>query len=580
MNTPPTQVIDECFLSLPLTFTEVKNKAMAWSRLGDILPHLDLDLISLRYVQRCRGLLHTHLLFEFISPTTGRMHVLPYGYNKQWERCFLPPSRLSFEYTFDHTLFIPHYNYLYDPGLTPCERIYAQCKYPIGFSCGTFYRSRQEQIVLVSPSVPTVGHILTEPELHRIDTTRCSFVECPPGYNPVPLLTSTLAVIPNEQEVCPSYLLVSHARVPFWMDRLPPTSPVYLLSIDDLQAMEKRPTTIHALVIDYDPNEHYPDLSLFTCHHMLLLSSNLLLHMDALVRLSKVDQLPFPPLDPLRDLCVFLPVSEAPTAYIEYVCPEPGLVQLHKNTTPTSTIGTDRLLRACAGITVSSPPKTLMLGTDELYPPKVFADREDTCVICLCPHQHRRPVVLPCGHVFCRSCIMAYTRYRNHVEDCECPTCRAPLRMDAIRAPAWDTPSSTTESGSSCRATNKLERVCTQALTLMRQGKRPCIITAHQDIVKYYATMLQKHARLRVIGFAAEGNEETVDVIICHINAYNLKVYADGITDILVSDFSQAEHQLSRVLYGHKPVTLYVHEGCMDAILCRQLNIPSTTTMN
>jgi hypothetical protein len=312
---PPTKYRSQRFLSLPLTFSihdehvEHLLTRRTWHIFGNIGQYLHLTGDSATYVARCRRILGTHILFESISNTCGTIHVLPAAISCDDTGIYCPDTMsacLPFEFTFRHTLYHKHFNYHHSQlsrRRTPLEQILDHASYPIGRSIGTFYRSAEEQVVLVSPSEPTcVGRIVTDNELDRIESLRCSFLHLAPGINPCVLLCSVIHAIqnPDDRE---SYLLVPDNEIPFWHSVLH-THDLILLPFSMLAQRTLPPA--HLLIID-EAHQLPPRVLPIECRHLIGMSSNLSAHWKHMMQICGIGELSCPPLEPERDLCIYPP---------------------------------------------------------------------------------------------------------------------------------------------------------------------------------------------------------------------------------------------------------------------------------
>ena len=337
---------------------------------GDLVAHLVFDDISHLFVTRCLHLHHTHVLFESRSPTTGMLHILPNGLvtnehgQIRWRLC---NKRLPFEYTFQHELHHVHYNYHMSQRHTSrLQRILANSVYPIGRSCGTFYKTLNGHVVLVSPTVPDVGRIMTSHELNEIEGLRCSFVDLVPGEELVLLVQSVLDHFKSTQ----NYLMICGEQRTF------PDIPGVVQCTE-----ETPPTNIDTLFVY---NAHQCRLTqLPRSRYIICIAPSTLQHIERLTCLCGINYLPFPPLEPHRDLCIHTPCPQTPPIYqIQHIEP------VQNKPTP--------------------------------------------CSVCLSDTMNR-PMMLSCHHVFCFACVHELTT--RHGTTAKCPLCRCIIVAPIISAP-------------------------------------------------------------------------------------------------------------------------------------------------
>jgi hypothetical protein len=566
---PPADLRGDCFLSAPLTFT-IPNRhildvfcRLRWCIFGNLSRYLDFDLASIARITRCQNLLSTHVLFEYISPTRGVLHILPDRIRPTKKGVFVKSpmeARLPFEFMFDHELHHTHYNYHHSrlsEKLTPVERILVHAEYPIGRSIGTFYRSANGKVVLVSPSVRTLGYLLTETELEQIEQRRCTLLDLPLGSNPSTVIVPVIHGIANPDNR-PSYIIVPDKDVPYWTEMFPLGDNIYLLSFSDLQCVRLPPA--HVLVVD---NAHQLSPINLPCRHLLCLSPNVRDTLKHLMNLCGLRALPFVPLEPQRDLCIFQDISVAASPMLVMIEPETEVSRVHRQMSHShhSTAIHDYLLRVCAGGVVDKMGRCRdvngVLITDEVSSQEPFGDALDACMVCLASVMVD-PMILPCLHVLCLQCVNEIAERSTTVP--KCPCCRS-LIDEPVKRPNWIGRQTIQVLSKPLAVTSYVQNF------LMRPDRgRLCIITAHEDIAQTYASMFQTC----VYGFGSTSVLINEKIIICSFGAYDRYVHMNC-TDILVTDIERDVHGLSKVLHSlHRPIAVCLMRGCSDDILFRQ----------
>ena len=553
---PSIEMISDRFLSAPLSFT-IDNahivdifRQMKWCIFGNLSRYLNFDMSSITYITRCGDLLSTHVLFQYISPTAGFLHILP--------DCIRPNVRgdfekysmdavLPFEYTFKHDLYHEHHNYRYSQlakQMSPVDRILGHATYPIGRTMGTFYRAAGGNVVLVSPSVSAIGYVLSDTELEQIEELRCSLVDLAPGED----LCHTV-ILPVMRGLAnpdsrPSYLVVPDRDIPQWADA---ARHLHLVSFSDLNQVTW--TETHLVVID---NAHLLKTPLppHRCRHLICLSAA---SMPNLIHLCGIQKLPFVPLEPARDLCVFQERSRENVPCPILIDPDPGVHLIHKQ----PYVQDDHLLRVCAGGSI--PRMTQVNGvvmSDAICLGTPFGSPFDPCMVCLSAVMVD-PVVLPCRHILCKSCVQEIALCSSVAP--RCPCCRALVDRPTTR-PVWDGDRHTLTIVCKQEAVSQYVRSFVGTL---------CIITAHPDIAQTYATMLtdQNVRTCLYVGTTRPTNER---VVVCSFGAYDRHIHR-YCTDILVSDIGRDDIRgLTKVLYDrHGHVKVFLMRGGADEILFR-----------
>jgi hypothetical protein len=570
---PPSDIRDDRFLSAPLNFT-IPNRHLLdvfchlkWCIFGNLSRYLDFDLASISRITRCHNLLSTHVLFEYISPTVGVLHILPDRICPNKKGVFIKrpmEARLPFEFMFDHDLLHTHYNYHHSQlstKLTLVERILIHAEYPIGRSIGTFYRAASGNVVLVSPSVSTLGYLLTETELAQIEGRRCSLLDLSMGINPSTVILPVIHGIPNPDNR-PSYILVPDRDIPYWTELFPLGDNIYLLPFSDLHGVSLPP--VHVLIVD-NAHQFPSDMEItLPCRHIICLSPNIRDTMKHLMHLCGLRALPFAPLEPRRDLCIFQEISIAPSPTLVMIDPEPEVSQVHRQMSHShhsTTVVQDYLLRVCAGGDIdrmgSCRNVNGVLITDEVSSQKPFGDASDACMVCLSSAMVN-PMVLPCLHVLCLQCIQEIAHSSTTVP--RCPCCRS-LIEEPIKRPNWI-------GRQKIQVLSKPMAVTVYVQNFLRRqdSGRLCIITAHEDIAQTYATMFQTC----IYGFGYTSVMTDNKIIICSFGAYDRYVHLHC-TDILVSDLERDAHGMSKVLHSHNLTTaVCLMRGCADDQLFRQ----------
>jgi hypothetical protein len=543
---------------------------------------LDLSLQSIAYISRCRNLLSTHVVFEYRSPTQGVLHVLPVCIRSDATGVFKRTpmhTRLPFEFMFQHELYHPHYNFHHcqlPKHLSVVDRILHQAQYPIGRSIGTFYQAAGGSVVLVSPSVPTLGYVLSDTELEHIENRSCSLLEVSPGCFPNTVVTTVIQAIANPDNR-PSYILVPDREVPYWTEVFPMGPGIFILSFSDF-SQTQLPDAIHVLVVDNAHQLAGDTLAYLQCRHILCLAPNVKDHLDHLIDLCGLQtHLPFPPLEPERDLCIFQELATATPPEILLLDPDPEVTRLHAGTTgskPSSSTRFAHLLRVCAGGSVARMGSCVTVNgvviTDEVCSQTPFGSAADACMVCLAAVMVD-PVVLPCRHVLCRHCLCEIAERSTTVPGCPC--CRTLIEAPTTRL------LSAADAGTDTRLQIWSKQVAVEShiqKALADDGcARVCLITAFESIARTYRTMLRTQGiRTCLYGFGEDGDGaedgECPQVVVCSFGSFDRAVHRHC-TSIVISDIGMNPHGLSSVLHCHnRPITVLLMRGCSDELLFRQ----------
>jgi hypothetical protein len=576
---PPLEMINDRFLSAPLSFT-ISNEhiidifgQMKWCLFGNLSRYLNFDLSSITYITRCRNLLSTHVLFQYISPTEGVLHILPGcirptvtgGFEK-----YSIDTRLPFEYTFNHVLHYEHYNYRHSQlktQMSPVERILGHAHHPIGRSMGTFYRTAGGNVVLVSPSVRTLGYVLNAAELEQIDKIRCSFVDLAPGED----LCGTV-VLPVMQGISnpdhrPSYLVVSDRDLLYWTQRdVPPVGVnLHIVSFSDLVSRVSWPD-MHVLAIE---NAHkMSSLPHHVCRHLICFSTDVQGSMSHLMQLSGIRQLPFVPLEPERDICVFQE-RDSGVPYPIMIEPDPAVVRVHRQLSGEYSMPAvqDHLLRVCAGGSVTRMTTCVQVNgliiTDAVCSETPFGSPVDGCMVCLSSVMVD-PIVLPCRHLVCKTCVHEIA-LRAQAPVPRCPCCRASIDRPTTR-PTW-----TDDQHALTTIVSKRDAIGRYVRSFVETTGRLCIITGHPEIAQTYAAMLRTYSIHTCLydGITSPNSDDRV--VICSFGAYDRHVHTHC-TDILVSDIDRdGLRGLTKVLHDRiEHVGVCLMRGGADEILFRR----------
>ena len=496
-----------------------------WSVFGTLHQHIPFTSESRGLIARCEPLLSTHVLFEYLSDTHGTLHVVAVAGG----------VRIPYEYTFQHTLDYPHYNVRFSQlpvRMSMADRVVAHSHYPIGRTCGTFYRTSSPRTVLVSPTLPTVAHVLTPSELQQIDALHCSFVDVVAGLDPVDLLCEVMQRIPNP-DGRPSIVLTNKDDVERWRLHTLPGTRIHSYH----HAIEDVP--VHVLVVD---EAHLCDReALPSCRHLLCLTPCCSTYLARLLTFSGIDQLPFPPLEPARDLCVHVDQCPVTRPRIELVDP-------------------------CTDFRRATAPTVPRFRT-YVSPNRVYTQATDPCAICLAVPMIDA-ALLPCGHVFCLVCLqrMIQTGLRR------CPCCRASITQ-SVQRPPWtvtETTSTTTtapEMGSH-RLNTKLQLVTHYIHTALAPI---CIMTNYADVAELYihtATLLGRTVSRRC--------EDEPDVVICSARTYTRHVHVRCGT-VVMNDLPKRPCDLYRVLASKDHLfILLLERGCVDEQVYKQWMVLNT----
>ena len=558
---PPTQYRKDRFLSLPLTFT-IHNKHLehllsrrTWYLFGNIANYIQFTADSPSYIERCRPILSTHILFEYVSNTRGILHVLPEGLQCDDQGNYRHQARsvcLPSEFTFQHTLYHPHFNFHHSQlkrHRTPTEQILAHARYPIGRSIGTFYRTASDQVVLVSPSDPScLGRVLKEMELQQIDRLRCSLLQWKPGMDPCDLIWSVIHGLPNP-DLRESYVLVPDQEMSYWSSILRHRHGVILLPFSELADVSSPP--VHLLVID--EAHRLSSLILPTdCRHILGMSSDCSAHWKQMMQLCGIGQLPLPPLEPERDLCIYPDLSTTTCPRVILVDPDTRVRRLHTRLDDGPT-----LLRLCAGMSVDVG--TVINGiliTDEISTGTPYGNPSDECMICL-SHVMYNPRVLPCQHVFCLVCIKRLLKRANGT--C-CPACRTPIEGPILQ-PSWVV---TPPHSKPPVVYTYIQRVLEE-----HPEARLCLVTCFREVAERYQRLLDLPALL--YGFGPSRPIQSTDrILICATGSYDRAVHA-FCTDILILDVSVDRPAFTTIIQcSSRRIVLFLFRDCSDAELVNQ----------
>lgn len=576
---PPADLIGDRFLFVPLAFTMTNVHVVSilstrrWWMFGNLSRYLSLDAESVRYVARCRPLLTTHVLFEYISNTRGVLHVLPDRIRANEEGVFsICPSRvrLPFEYTFHHTLHYTHFNYSYSqhrPQLRSLvDQIMYHAQYPIGRSIGTFYRAANGKVVLVSPSVRTVGYLVSDSDLKRIEEMRCSLVNLAPGTNPCEMILSTIQTIPNPDNR-PSYIVVADQDLSYWAEMLGgDDATIHLRSFSSLGT---QPIVAHVMVVD-NANQLSLESSYAVsgqCRHLLCLSPCVTEHLVHLTRVCGLHSLPFPPLEAARDLCLFQTMAGTiPCPTIRLIAPEQRVSRAHESQLQVSAPGRDYLLRLCAGGSVATMTECTtvngVLFTDEVCPLQAFGIQSDPCMVCLSTAMVD-PVILPCRHLLCTQCMQSIAQISTTVP--LCPSCRSPVGGPVMR-PHW--------------VERKMDHVRSKQVAveehvlefLMRPFEGPlCIMTAYKDVADTYLCALRKREiKVCTYGFGCTSMLTDEVVVICSISAYDRYMHGRCV-EIVMSDIGTDAHSMANVLRSqNRRISVCLMQGCLEERIFHQ----------
>jgi hypothetical protein len=581
------------FLSFPLCFT-VRNKDIMpvfhdnrWALFGNIAESISFNMDDTSYfaVRRCSSIVNTHVLFEYQSPTTGTLHILPDGvtYNQSTHQFQATHTRvrLPFEFTFNHRLVCSHpiQKANYSVNMSIVDRVAAHHVYPCGQTCGSLYLSAKNDIILVSPSVHTLGHVVTESEWDRVVKKRCSILQLSPGTDPTIITLQIVSQIPNPHNY-PSYIVVQDIDIPYWTTSMQnhTQSDTYILSYSDFLSTIIPPT--HILVID---EAHKLHDQIITCdaNHIVCISSVVYDHRESLFRLCGINDLPFRLEDPERDVCVYEKISAAPTPTIFMLEPTDSIRRMHQKLThsiiqDSDIPAYDSLLRSCAGGGMLQHRE--MVGgvhvtarsTNDI---RSFSKPGDPCMICLIQMSSTDNVImLTCGHVMCAKCL---EKLLASVESTvRCPACREPIGTTASRP--WGDHHNHTISNDAYSFHVHTKQPAVDAYVRRffknyQDGQRLCIITALQEVALTYKDILERFGvPTDIYGFGTVDTPiRNRQVIICKIGAYDRTVHRHC-THILVADIYGKSVNISTILHSKRDITILLTKDCADVVLFKR----------
>jgi len=576
---PPGALIGDRFLSAPLVFSianvQIRTilSTRRWWVYGNLSRYLSLDVESARYVARCRPLLKTHVLLEYISDTGGVLHVLPECIRSNPQGVFskcVSRARLPFEYTLQHTLHHLHFNYSYSQHhkrlCSPVDQILYQSQYPIGRSMGTFYRAANGSVVLVSPSVRTVGYILSDSELEQIERIRCSLVNLPPGINPCEMLFSAIERLPNPDRR-PSYILVPDPEMVYWKRLLGGDLVVArgenVIYLRPFSSLGTRPTLAHVIVVD---NAHQLPIDVSGAvseqsRHLICLSPCVVENISHLTRVCGLHLLSFQPLEAMRDLCIF-PELLGPRPMIHLIEPEQAVSQAHGSMMrfPVSEPCQEYLLRLCAGGSVATMNTCTttngVVFTDEVCTSQAFGAPSDPCMVCLSTVV-MDPVILPCLHTLCAQCMHAIAQISTSAPTC--PSCRAPVDRP-VKLPHW-------VERKQIDVQSKWVAVEKHVMDfLTRPSKGPlCIMTAYHSVAQSYLRLLQERkVSVCIYGFGSSPMLTDESVVICSFSSYDRYMHSQCV-QILLSDIGTDVYALVNVLCSpNLQIVVCLMQGCLE----------------
>jgi hypothetical protein len=565
------------FLSMAMEFTIAEEHMVVilstrpWIIFGNVYEYLDLSRSSLSILYRCWDIKSSHMLFEYQSRTHGRIHIVPNALicigSEYVEEVNHQPAHLPFEYTFDHTCHFLHPSHNQPTKNLTCSYVDPIVRHattnPIGRTMGSFYQTSGFNVILVTPSMVGIGHVLYPSDLILLDQITCSMICLSPAVDICSIVVESIRRIPNGKEIRPSYIIVPDHEIPFWTNALSRTihNHIYLLSFSD--ALTTSLPKTHVLVID--EAHMIGDFLLFPnqYRHIICVSTKALEHQHILMKLCGIDQLPFPPLEPIRDAFVIHDITLAPVPSIYLIPSSPtSKTSFKREGFHELSVGVlQNMLRNCAGL-----PSLLSIGkyqlTNTIPSLPSYTEETDPCMICL-SDIIENPVMLSCRHVLCCTCLSSILQQKQKQKQDQiisCPVCRFPIHSNMQR-PQWVT--------SSTISPTKQVHVKKYVLNYLSRRKKTdvlCIITAYPEIVCHYQKML--------VVLQNESNDHDHDsdsgtlpgIVIISPSDYDRHIHHHT-TEVLITDIDSSQSLLSNLLYSDRNITLMLTQGGVDEFL-------------
>jgi hypothetical protein len=560
-----SSLVTNRFLSMTIEFQRLEETILAivstkkWILFGNLWEYMNLSRTSLWILERCWDIKSSHLLFEYKTPTMGQLHILPNALQclgTEYSETNRPQPNLSCEYTFGHREYYPptSVNVATTSSCTYVDQIVRHATtHRIGHTIGSFYQTAGPNVVLVAPTVTGLGHVLSSREQIQVDTqVGISIVSLSPSVNILDILLNTIRILPNTQEPRPSYIIVPDHEIPFWTNSLSTLQQesIYLMSFTDA-ATTLLPNT-HVLLID--EAHSLVDLILFPekCRHIICLSSRPLEHHPFLMKLCGIDNLPFPPLNPIQDTLVVHDTTQAPNPRIWYITPslEVSRTQEQIEFSHVSENRLSTLLRQCAGLSRSSSSSYEKLTMSTEVP---YTDEKDPCMICL-SEILSKPVMLPCKHVLCYKCNCRLLRSSSPPQ---CPTCRAHIKRENLRRPPWTRLKTSTILPARTKQLH-MGAFVVDYLSRRKENDMLCIVTPYSEVAEIYRNLLAEHSE-----------DLSLSIRVIHPSGYTRHVH-EYTTEILVTDIDCNQIAWTNILFSTRQITILLSKGCSDEFLFHQ----------
>lgn len=590
---PSIEIISSCFLFYPLQF-RFKNDVVSdiltnleWFFFSNICDYISFtDDESYYYVQRCKHILDTHVIFHYMSKTTGMLCILPDGFYFNSDTQYFEPRNmhvsLPSEFTFKHEKII------FDDRSFVCrdiknivDHIMYNHQHPIGEKCGTFYRSMGGDIVLVSPYIKTIGKLVTNEEWAHIYSIRCSIIQTSLRMNPLTHGINILNIIekiPNPNSD-PSYIVINDLDIPYWtscINQLSIPFPLFVVSYSEFTCTKL--SHMHILVLDEAHLMKDYVVSPGSANHIICMSTRVSESKKRLYTLCGIDTLPFPPIDIEDEICIYQTGTDIVIPTIKLLDPDENIRRLHTSfmnenmiLRPSNTHLKDKLLMSCTGAEVEVSNVTVI--DDDIHVINVckksayFDSVSDGCMVCL-----RRiktcmsGVLLTCGHVLCQSCTK---RIISMGSGRTCPMCRQPFIGNNLYRPVIGSRHNVNRTFT---MHSKLSALYSYMCNFAKANvdRVLCVVTSSHEVAKKLSEMLPPSVSSTFYGFGEE-KEVTSDTIIifCRLGSYDR--YIESVcTSVLVSDIYGESCDVATILHNTKDVTLMLMNECLDALIFKQ----------
>ena len=570
---PTPDMYNLSFLTFETTY-EVQSNSMfhrgfghhgrIWCFLSNLDRFVTFDVESFSYFHRLRRIRNTHVLFEYLSNSTCRIHVLPIGFIYDMTtgrfRKYRSSYHIPFEFNFHHTLSCMNHNVrhsLLSKRRSCVRQILDQHEYPICMGMGSFYSTTGgDGIVLVSEHTDDVGHVLSRKEFENIMELRCSVLSISPKVDPCTILLPVMTGIPNDDRR-PSYIITRDSTIMSTMN-----DDLFIVNESDLRNGYKLPVS-HVLFIE--DAQSFQDVVCLPDNRHIIFGVTDPSHTlySVLETFGITKRIPFPVEELHRDLVVYQDVDNRSNPLTYLIEPEDHIKAVNHRLMHSHSHAKEYVLRTCAGAVFDRNVEEYIGGvvlSNVIGTETPFAMPDDVCMICLCIFTD--PVMLSCRHVFCRHCIRDLLK----CELVTCPACRTDICKTVTR-PNWCTNIRSIEcTRKQDVVTNHLKRYIEESTVKI------CIITFYRELGTVYRDYLDNLGISSYLyGFGTEDLTVTNDrVVICNGYYYNRAVCSQYDHNFVV-DVTDDVVTMSRLLCTPLPTTVFLMRGCYDESFFKSL---------